>query len=108
MFAGPINGFITTNLSDFYNGGGPSTSLNQAFPSSAEEGIRLNTLGGYVADDWKVNERLTVSLNLRLEHYANPTCDANCFSRLPTAFTGASDPNAGVDTLQSIDCFRTA
>lgn len=92
--AGPINGAITTTLSDFFNGGGPSTSLSQAFPSSPEEGIRFNTYGGYLADDWKVKEGLTVSLNLRLESYANPACDANCFSRLTSAFTGAPNPNA--------------
>ncbi len=91
---GPIHGQITTNLTDFFNGGGASTSLLQAFPTSPEEGIKFNTLGGYVADDWKISDRLTVSLNLRLEHYANPTCDSNCFSRLATTFTGARDPNA--------------
>jgi hypothetical protein len=92
--AGPINGAITTTLSDFFNGGGPSTSLNQAFPSSPEEGIRFNTYGGYVADDWKVSSRLTVSLNLRLESYSSPACDSNCFSRLATAFDGTPNPNA--------------
>jgi hypothetical protein len=92
--AGPINGAITTNLADFFNGGGASTSLTQAFPSSPEQGIKFNTLGGYIADDWKVNDRLTVSMNLRLEHYSNPTCDDNCFSRLANTFTGAADPNA--------------
>jgi hypothetical protein len=91
---GPIHGVITTNLTDFFNGGGPSTSLSQAFPSSPEEGIKFNTLGGYIADDWKLSDRLTVSLNLRLEHYANPTCDGNCFSRLATTFAGVPDPNA--------------
>jgi hypothetical protein len=91
---GPINGAITTTLSDFFNGGGPGTSLTQAFPSSSEEGIRFNTYGGYLADDWKVTNQLTVSLNLRLESYATPTCDSNCFSRLTTAFTGAADANA--------------
>ena len=92
--AGPLHGAINTSLSDFFNGGGSSTTLNQAFPSSPEEGIRFNTFGGYLADDWKLNGRLTLSLNLRLENYANPTCDANCFSRLTTAFTGVPDPNA--------------
>jgi hypothetical protein len=91
---GPIHGALTTNLTDFFNGGGASTSLNQGFPSSPEEGIKFNTLGGYIADDWKISDRLTVSLNLRLEHYANPTCDANCFSRLATTFNGAPNPNA--------------
>ena len=91
---GPIHGALTTDLADFFNGGGASTSLTQGFPSSAEEGIRFNTFGGYVADDWKLSERLTISLNLRLENYANPTCDSNCFSRFATTFTGAPYANA--------------
>jgi hypothetical protein len=92
--AGPIHGALNTNLSDFFNGGGSSTSLNQAFPLSPEQGLRFNTYGGYVADTWKVSSRLTLSLNLRMESYASPTCDTNCFSRLQTSFTGAADPNA--------------
>ena len=92
---GPVNGAINTTISDFFNGGGASTSVNQAFPSSPEASIRMNTYAGYVADDWKVNDRLTVSLNLRLESYLNPTCDNNCFSRLNTQFTGTPTPGAG-------------
>jgi len=91
---GPINGAISTNLTDFFNGGGATTSLFQGFPSSAEEGLQFNTFGGYVADDWKVSDRLTISLNLRLENYSNPTCDNNCFSRLTTSFAGNPDPAA--------------
>ena len=92
--AGPIYGSITTTIGDFFNGGGPDTSLSQAFPSSPEQGIRFNTFGGYVADDWKVNRNLTVSLNLRLESYANPTCDADCFSQFGSQFSGAPDAAA--------------
>ena len=91
---GPINGSLTTTLTDFYNGGGANSSLNQAFPTATEAGFGFNTFGGYVADDWKASDRLTVSLNLRLESYANPTCASNCFSRLATSFTGTPDPNA--------------
>ena len=91
---GPIHGAITTNLTDFFNGGGPESSLFQAFPSSSEQELRFNTFGGYVADDWKVAERLTVSLNLRMENYANPTCDSNCFSHLSSAFSSNPNPNA--------------
>lgn len=90
----PIYGDITTNISEFFNGGGPTSTLQQAFPTSDEAGLRFNTLGGYVADDWKVSDRLTVSLNLRLESYGNPTCESNCFARLATTFTGAADPAA--------------
>lgn len=100
--AGPIYGNITTDLTDFYNGGGSSTSLNQAFPSASEEGLRFNTFGGYIADDWKATDRLTISLNLRLENYANPTCENNCFSRLTTAFTGAADPSAATTPYDQI------
>jgi hypothetical protein len=91
---GPIHGEVATTISDFFNGGGTSTTLTQAFPSSPEQGFVFNTMGGYVADDWKLSDRLTVSLNLRLEHYANPSCDTNCFSRLANTFTGAANPNA--------------
>jgi len=92
--AGPINGQISTNLTDFFNGGGANSSLLQAFPSSPEQGLKFNIFGGYLADDWKVSNRLTVSLNLRMENYANPTCDNNCFSHLATTFNGAPDPAA--------------
>jgi hypothetical protein len=91
---GPIHGQIETDMTDFFNGGGPSTVLNQTFPSSLEEGFRFNTFGGYVADDWKVTNRLTLSLNLRMEHYPNPSCDSDCFSRLPGEFSTAANPNA--------------
>ncbi len=85
---GPINGAITTNLTDFYAGGGPNTSLNQVFPTAPEAALDFNTFGGYLADDWKVTDRLTVSLNLRLENYSNPACATDCFSRLATTFNG--------------------
>lgn len=91
---GPIHGAVTTSLSDFFNGGGSSTSLYQGYPTASEEAIKFNTLGGYIADDWKVTDRLTLSLNLRLEHYSNPTCDSDCFSHLNSTFTGAANPDA--------------
>ncbi len=91
---GPIHGEIVTTLGDLFNGGGPNTTLTQAFPSSPQQGFVLNTFGGYVADDWKVNDRLTVSLNLRLEHYADPYCPTGCFSRLASTFNGSPNANA--------------
>jgi hypothetical protein len=84
-----INGRITVgSLLQFYNGGGATTLIRQRFPTATEEPFLFNTFGGYAADDWKVSDRLTVSLNLRLENYANPVCRHNCFSRLATPFTG--------------------
>jgi hypothetical protein len=89
-----VLGSVTTNISDFFNGSGPGSNLQQGFPTSNEQGFRFQTIAGYLADDWKVSDRLTVSLNLRFEHYSNPTCDANCFSRLAGTFTTAPNPGA--------------
>ena len=77
------------SLQEFFNGGGPNTLLTQNFPNATEQPFALNTFGGYIADDWKVNDRLTLSLNLRLENYGNPICGHNCFSRLATPFNGS-------------------
>ncbi|MGD1090319.1 MAG: carboxypeptidase regulatory-like domain-containing protein, partial [Verrucomicrobiota bacterium] len=92
--AGLLHGTVNTNITDFFNGGGSSSYLIQGFPSSPEAGIRFNTRAGYVADDWKATDRLTISLNLRFENYANPTCDQNCFTRLATEPTSLQDPGA--------------
>ena len=70
---GPIYGALNTNLVDFFNGGGgasTSSYFNQAFPTSPENGIRFNTNGGYIADDWKATDRLTVSIK--------PACGSLC------------------------------
>jgi len=91
---GLTHGQLFTNIGDFFNGGGPNSFMLQGFPSSPEAGIRFNTNGGYIADDWKASDRLTISLNLRLENYANPSCDQDCFSRLTSTFTGAGNPTA--------------
>jgi hypothetical protein len=99
---GPIHGDIGTTLSDFYNGGGRDTTLTQAFPSSPEAAFIFNTFGGYVADDWKVNDRLTVSMNLRLEHYANPICATDCFSRMAAMFTGAPNPSGASEPYNQL------
>lgn len=94
---GPIHGAITTTLGDFFNGAGYSTSVNQVFPTTPEAALGFNTFGGYLADDWKVSDRLTLSLNLRLENYQNPTCASDCFSRLASSFNG--NMNAAAATM---------
>lgn len=89
-FGEQLNGWLTINsLMDFYQGFGASSTFAQRFPSATEQPFTFNTFGGYVADDWKVKDNLTVSLNLRLENYSNPACAHNCFARLGYTFTGA-------------------
>ncbi len=86
-----VNGWIhVASLQEFFNGGGPNSYIQQNFPTASEQPFAFNTFAGYLADDWKATDRLTVSLNLRLENYGNPTCGHNCFARLATPFTGAA------------------
>ncbi len=80
------------SLQEFYNGGGPRSNLNIRYPSATEQPFLFRTIGGYVSDDWRVNDRLNVSLNLRLESYGNPQCGHNCISTLASEFTGAPIP----------------
>jgi hypothetical protein len=96
-----LHGVVNTNIQDFFNGGGPDSSLNQYFPTAPEQGYKLGIFGAYIADDIKLTDRLTVSLNFRAEHYSNPTCNASCFSHLATTFTGApvNDANTPYNQL---------
>ena len=42
---GPIHGLVNTDITDFFNGGGPDTSIDQAIPSSNEQGSWRSSLG---------------------------------------------------------------
>ena len=90
--AGLLHGEVNTNLTGFFNGGGSGSTLFQGFPSQPEAVVRINTLGGYIADDWKATDRLTISLNLRLESYSDPSCDQSCFARLASPATLVANP----------------
>jgi hypothetical protein len=85
-----LHGVVNTNLQDFFNGGGASTSLNQYFPTAPEQGYKTGIVGAYIADDWKASDHLTINLGLRIEHYYNPSCNDSCFAHLATTFTGAA------------------
>ena len=49
--------------------------------------IRINNLGFYVQDEWRVKPTFSVTASLRLEHNSNPNCATNCFA----TFAGGYD-----------------
>ncbi len=87
-------------LNAFYQGGvdlkSPTadfTSLTQSFTSQSTVPVSFFRFGVYGQDEWHARPNLTLTLAVRAEHYANPTCENNCFSRLIGPFESVShDP----------------
>src|SRR3984885_6232833 len=88
-------------LDAFYQGGldpaSPSsdfTSLTQSFTSQTTAPISFFNFGVYGQDEWRARPNLTLTLALRAEHYSNPTCKSDCYSRLTAPFESVShDPD---------------
>ena len=75
-------------LDAFYQGGidlasasSNFTSLRQSFTAPASHQISFFNFGAYGQDEWHARSDLSLSLGLRVEHYSNPACHINCFSR---------------------------
>jgi hypothetical protein len=88
---GAFNGIYTfADLTDFttgqVNATGLGDSFTQSFPDLLQVHLRLNSLGAYVQDEWKVRRNITLTLGFRIEHDGNPACVDNCFARLNTQF----------------------
>ncbi|MDR3701936.1 MAG: carboxypeptidase regulatory-like domain-containing protein [Candidatus Sulfopaludibacter sp.] len=78
------------DMSDFalgiVNNAGHGGSFSQSFPALYAAHIRLNTLGAYVMDEWKVRPNLSFTLGLRFEHDGDPLCVDKCFARMNDQF----------------------
>jgi len=83
------------SLTDFFNGG-QGAVMTQAFSSVENIPIRINNLGFYVQDEWRIKPNLSVTAALRLEHNSNPYCVTNCFATfaggLDEAIANEGDP----------------
>jgi outer membrane receptor protein involved in Fe transport len=66
--------------------GGLGDILEQNFAARDSQRFKFWQLGGYVQDDYKMKQNLTLTFSLRWDHAANPTCKANCFSNLVEPF----------------------
>jgi len=84
-------GIYTFNdLTDFatgqINSTGLGSSFRQSFPNLLQVHLRMNSLGAYLQDEWKVRGNVTLTLGFRIEHTGNPACVDNCFARMNTQF----------------------
>jgi len=73
-----------TSMTDFTNG--ISDFLRQRFPVAKENPVAIWSAGWYGEDDWRVTDKLKLTLGLRLDHDSNPVCQTNCFSRFTSPF----------------------
>ena len=97
-------GFLqASSLLNFFNGGGPGDSLQLNFPTRLTQPLALYGIGFYGQDEWRVTNRLRLTLALRLDHNSNPVCQTNCFSRLVSPFSTLDHTNsANVPYTQTI------
>ncbi len=99
---------IPLSLGAFYNQSGSADGFqaelfDQNFPSSLDEPVKLYQLGWYIQDEWKPRSDLKLTIALRADHNATPTCGTNCFSRLAGPFSSISTQTAATPYNQAID-----
>ena len=95
-----VGTYTFADLTDFANGIVNSTNKGstyvQSFPLLQSVHTRLNSLGFYGQDEWKVTPTLNLTYGVRFELQGNPSCKENCYSRANTAFL-ASGYQAGAN-----------
>ena len=86
------SGEAITSVDSFVNG--QTDFFQQNFPTKFSQPIALYGLGIYGQDEWKVNNKLKLTLALRVDHNSNPVCQTNCFAELAVPFSQlAHDPS---------------
>jgi outer membrane receptor protein involved in Fe transport len=84
---GNTSGLITeASMTEFYNGTISNGSYTQSFPNTKEEPVAYYSLGLYLQDEWRVNNKLKLTLALRADRNSNEVCQKSCFSRPAGSF----------------------
>jgi hypothetical protein len=58
----------------------------ERFPQRLSQPFALASLGLYIQDVWKVSPKFTLTVAVRGDHNANPTCGTDCFNTATTEF----------------------
>ncbi|MGA8027006.1 MAG: carboxypeptidase regulatory-like domain-containing protein, partial [Bryobacteraceae bacterium] len=91
--SGAVGSYFFNSLSDFASGvTSPTTGSEyfQSFSPLLDAHIRFYNLAAYVQDEWAAKPNLKITLGIRFDRTANPTCLDDCFSRLNVPFTSSS------------------
>ncbi len=97
---------IIRDLGDFYNGAvapNSTSQLSQRFASANDLPIRYYSVGLYLQDEWKVTNRLKLTLALRADRNSDEYCRTGCFNELANPFgqldhTATNPYNVAVQT----------
>lgn len=79
---GSVSDFAHGNIADSNN----YNSFTQSFPLIPTVHLRVDSLGFYGQDEWKVLKNLNLTYGARFEYQGNPWCKENCYSRTNTEF----------------------
>jgi Carboxypeptidase regulatory-like domain len=86
-----IGSYLFSPLTDFVNGTIANGSIYfQSFPTIQVAHIRFYNLGLYAQDEWAAKPNLKVTVGVRMDRTANPTCVDTCFSNLTQPFLNSS------------------
>ncbi len=79
---GSVSDFAHGNIADPNN----YNSFTQSFPLIPTVHLRVDSLGFYGQDEWKILKNLNITYGARFEYQGNPWCKELCYSRANTEF----------------------
>jgi hypothetical protein len=79
---GSVSDFAHGNIADPSN----YNSFTQSFPLIPTVHLRVDSLGFYGQDEWKILKNLNLTYGARFEYQGNPWCKELCYSRANTEF----------------------
>jgi hypothetical protein len=87
------SGLLTVlSTSEFASGvtGGAGSFYNANFTNVGAVKIKLYNVGVYMQDQWKITSKLNLTLGIRVDRTANPSCATNCFTQMNGPFESIS------------------
>jgi hypothetical protein len=79
---GSVSDWANGNVADGHN----YNSFTQSFPLLPTVHLRVDSLGFYGQDEWKILKNLNLTYGARFEYQGNPWCKEKCYSRANTEF----------------------